>query len=79
MYIFVKKIGVMNKMKIVFLAFGLFMIFEGFPYFAWPDKMKELLAQLMEMPESSLRKIGFAMMITGLMICYLVQKTAIFQ
>ncbi len=66
-------------MKLLFTAVGLVLILEGIPYFAFPEKMKELLLQLQELPPETLRIIGFFSMALGLLICYVVQRTGIFQ
>jgi uncharacterized protein YjeT (DUF2065 family) len=62
-------------MKLFLIGLGLFFIFEGMPYFAFPERMKEMLAQIQELPPKYLRVIGLISMIIGLFICYLVQKT----
>jgi hypothetical protein len=43
---------------------------EGLPYFAFPSKMKKWMSMLQEIPDSSLRVMGFAAMAIGLMIAY---------
>ncbi|MDH5477286.1 MAG: DUF2065 domain-containing protein [Nitrospinota bacterium] len=53
-------------LKTVFMIVGIVMIFEGIPYFTMPDKLKALMAQIMEMEDSNLRVMGFMMMIGGL-------------
>ena len=50
---------------------GMVMVVEGFPYFAFPDKMKRWVQKVLEMPEASLRKFGFVMMAIGLWLVYL--------
>ena len=50
---------------------GMVMVVEGFPYFAFPDKMKIWVRKVLEMPESSLRKFGLFMMVIGLGLVYL--------
>lgn len=50
---------------------GLVLIFEGLPYFAFPDKMKRILENLPLIPDSTLRKYGFAAIIFGLLLIYL--------
>jgi len=50
---------------------GMVMVVEGFPYFAFPDKMKLWVQKILEMPEASLRKFGFIMMAIGLWLVYL--------
>ena len=47
------------------------MIVEGLPYFAFPDKMKPWLQKVMETPEPSLRRLGFGLMMAGLVLVYL--------
>ncbi len=50
---------------------GMVMILEGTPYFAFPAKMKEWMQKLLELPESAMRKFGFVLMLTGLLLLYL--------
>ena len=47
------------------------MIVEGLPYFAAPSKMKEWIGRLLEMPDATLRVMGFALMMIGLVLVYL--------
>lgn len=47
------------------------MVVEGLPYFAFPEKMKQWLEKLREIPEDSMRKIGFCMMLAGLALVYM--------
>ena len=47
------------------------MIVEGLPYFAFPEKMKSWVQKMLEMPDSTLRKFGFVLMLTGLWMIYL--------
>ena len=55
------------------------MILEGLPYAAAPEKMKEWLAKLAEVPPSALRIVGFASLIGGLIVCWLVEKSSMFN
>ena len=50
---------------------GMVMIVEGLPYFAFPEKMKQWLYTLLEMPGSALRRAGFILMLLGLCLVYL--------
>ncbi len=50
---------------------GMVMILEGTPYFAFPAKMKEWMQKLLELPESVMRKFGFVLMLTGLLLLYM--------
>ena len=50
---------------------GMVMVVEGIPYFAFPEKMKGWVEKVLEMPESTLRRIGLVLMISGLFLVYL--------
>lgn len=58
-------------MKFFLCVFGMVMIVEGLPYFAFPEKMKGWLHKIFAMPSDSLRKIGIVMMVAGLFLVYL--------
>ena len=66
-------------MKFFLAVIGMVLIFEGLPYFAWPEKMKEFLKQVQEMEPAHLRLIGFISMCLGLLLCYIAQRTNLFQ
>jgi uncharacterized protein YjeT (DUF2065 family) len=60
-----------QHMKFFLCVMGMVMIVEGLPYLAFPKKMKLWVQKLLEMPESSIQKIGFILMTTGfLMVCF---------
>jgi hypothetical protein len=42
------------------------MIVEGLPYFAFPEKMKFWVQKIYEIPDNTLRRFGFVLMLTGL-------------
>jgi uncharacterized protein YjeT (DUF2065 family) len=50
---------------------GMVMIVEGLPYFVAPSKIKIWVQKLVELPDSSLRLIGFLLMLGGLGLIYL--------
>jgi uncharacterized protein YjeT (DUF2065 family) len=60
-----------SNMKIFIIAIGLFLIIEGLPYFAFPDKVKTLLLKVRDISDETLRILGLAAMLTGLMLVYL--------
>jgi uncharacterized protein YjeT (DUF2065 family) len=66
-------------MKFMITVIGLMMIFEGLPYFAFPEKMKETMRHISEMPPDSLRRLGFMSLMAGLFLCYLARRTGIFD
>jgi uncharacterized protein YjeT (DUF2065 family) len=47
------------------------MIVEGFPYFAFPDKMKIWVQKVLEMQDGSLRRFGLVLMVIGLGFVYM--------
>ncbi len=50
---------------------GMVMIVEGLPYFAFPEKMKNWIQQVIDIPDSTLRKFGLVLMLLGLGIIYI--------
>ena len=52
-------------------ALGLMMVFEGIPYFCFPQKVKLFAQKLPEVPDSKLRVVGFFLMMIGLLVVYL--------
>jgi len=66
-------------MKLLILLVGMVLILEGLPYVAAPEAMREWLAKLSELPPKVLRGIGLTAMIIGLVICWVVQKTSLFN
>ena len=58
-------------MKFFLCVIGMVMVVEGFPYFAFPEKMKFFIQKVIEMPEKALQKFGFVLMVLGLCLVYL--------
>ena len=58
-------------MEFFLCVFGMVMIIEGLPYFAFPEKMKLWVQKVLEIPDGSLRWFGFVLMLTGLALIYL--------
>ncbi len=58
-------------MEFFLCVLGMVMIIEGVPYFAFPEKMKLWIQKFLEMPDSSLRRFGFVLMILGLCLVYM--------
>jgi uncharacterized protein len=50
---------------------GMVFIIEGLPYFAFPEKIKAYLLKVAEMPETTLRVMGFTAIAAGLLLVYL--------
>lgn len=58
-------------MKFFLCVIGMVMIIEGLPWFAFPEKMKQVVAAMFEQSESFLRKFGLIMMIIGLSLIWI--------
>lgn len=58
-------------MSFILSVIGVVLIIEGIPYFGFPGFMKNWGEILNEIPEKTLRIIGLASMITGLVLLYL--------
>ena len=65
------KIQAGRIMQFFLCVLGMVMIVEGLPYFAAPSKIKVWVQKLVELPDSSLRLIGFLLMCAGLGLVYL--------
>ncbi len=57
-------------MKFFLCVLGMVMIIEGLPYFAFPEKMKQWMLQIREMPDGTLRRFGLILMMVGLSLTY---------
>jgi uncharacterized protein YjeT (DUF2065 family) len=58
-------------MEFFLCVIGMVMVVEGLPYFAFPERMKQWILQILEMPAETLRKLGFVLMLTGLFLVFL--------
>ncbi len=61
-------------MKFFFCVMGMVMIVEGLPSFISPNKMRQMVTMILQMPEGTLRRFGFFMMLTGLVVVYLAME-----
>ena len=50
---------------------GMVLVVEGLPYFVFPEKMKSWVRKIDEMQEGFLRKLGFVLMLMGVILVYL--------
>ena len=57
-------------MKFFLCVIGLILIIEGLPYFVFPDKIKIYLLKVYEIPDVTLRILGFFAVVTGLILVY---------
>jgi uncharacterized protein len=61
-------------MKLFLSALGLMLIFEGLPYFMFPDKLKGWLNRLLKLPDSQLRWFGLVSLVVGVILIYLTRR-----
>ena len=61
-------------MRDLLTALAMVLILEGIPYFMFPRKVKAFVRILTEVDESYLRALGFAVMLLGLFLLYLIKR-----
>jgi uncharacterized protein YjeT (DUF2065 family) len=66
-------------MKLFILVMGMVMVVEGLPYFAFPERMKQVLAEIQKMAPERLRIFGLISMLAGVFLCYLAQGSGLFR
>ncbi|RLA19676.1 MAG: DUF2065 domain-containing protein [Gammaproteobacteria bacterium] len=54
-------------------AFALVLVLEGMMPFLSPEQWKEAMARILQMDDSTVRKIGFFSMLGGALLLYLVR------
>jgi len=57
-------------MKFFLCVLGLVLVIEGLPYFTFPDKIKLYLLKLYQVPDGTLRILGFFSVAMGLALIY---------
>jgi len=57
-------------MKYFLCVLGMVFVIEGLPYFAFPEKIKRYLGLIHEIPDQTLRILGLAATIVGLLFIY---------
>ena len=58
-------------MSLFISALGLLMVFEGIPYFCFPEKVKGFARKIPEIPEGAMRAVGFGLILLGLVVVYI--------
>ena len=58
-------------MKFFLCVMGMVMIIEGLPYFAFPEKMKQVMMVVVTLSHNGLRRFGGILMLLGLGVVYL--------
>ena len=66
-------------MKLLVTLIGLILVLEGLPYVASPESMQRWLRQILELHPVQLRRFGLFAMILGFFLCYLAQRSHLFN
>ena len=53
---------------------GLLLVIEGIPYFVFPDKMKEFMSKIPQIPSNNLRIFGIIAIIVGLSLIFVSRR-----
>ena len=61
-------------MEFFLCVIGVVMVLEGVPYFGFPDKMREFMRFVQEQDDSTLRIMGGALMVIGLLILFVARR-----
>ncbi|MGB6066847.1 MAG: DUF2065 domain-containing protein [Desulfomonilaceae bacterium] len=61
-------------MEFFLCVIGMVLVVEGMPYFAFPEKMKEFMETILGQEDATLRIIGGALIILGLLILLVARK-----
>ncbi len=61
-------------MKFFVCVIGMVMIVEGLPYFAFPNKMKQMVQVIVGLDDENLRRFGFVLMLMGFLVVYFSMK-----
>ena len=54
-------------LKFILTLIGCVIFFEGIPYFLSPGGLKKVMTQVIQMENGAMRRIGFALMVCGLL------------
>ncbi len=57
----------------LFAAFGLALVLEGAAYALFPDAMRKMMAQVLELAPSNMRTVGLVVAVVGVTIVWLVR------
>jgi len=60
-------------MNDLFVAMGLALAIEGMLYCLFPDGMKRMMAQVLQMPSSNVRTVGMVAAVAGVGVVWLVR------
>ncbi len=61
-------------MEFFLCVLGMVLVVEGLPYFAFPEKMKALMNMMHEQDDTTLRIIGGAVLVLGLLVLFVARR-----
>jgi len=61
-------------MDFLLCVIGLVLVIEGIPYFAFPEKMKQVLAKIPSLPTALMRAFGMSAVGVGLILIYISRR-----
>lgn len=66
--------GIFGKTGLILSILGALLVLEGIPYFGFPRAVKHWALVLQEMPERTLRILGFVIMAVGIILLFAVRS-----
>jgi len=61
-------------MELFLCVIGMVMVVEGLPYFSFPERMKDLMRVMEQKDDTTLRLMGAALVILGLVIVFFARR-----
>ncbi len=61
-------------MEFFLCVLGMVLVFEGLPYFGFPEKMREMMHFLEQQDDSTLRTMGGLTVVVGLVILVIARR-----
>jgi uncharacterized protein YjeT (DUF2065 family) len=61
-------------MEFFLCVLGMVLVVEGLPYFAFPEKMKALMNIMHEQDDATLRIMGAALLVLGLVVLLIARR-----
>ena len=62
------------SMKYFLSVLGMVLVVEGLPYFAFPERVKEFLNHIVNVPDSKLRVFGLIIIGAGMLLLYVARE-----
>ncbi len=66
--------GIFGKTGLILSILGALLVLEGIPYFGFPRAVKRWALVLQDMPDRTLRILGFVIMVVGIILLFAVRS-----